>query len=71
MINKIVENFFNFDMPCPPEIPLCEEVRNAYKTELANLENTPGCSSCAKSKLKARFMEAVWKEATGSLNKPQ
>jgi len=69
-INTILEDFFNFERPCPQEIPLCEEVRNSYKKELANLENTPGCSSCAKGKLKSRYMEAVWKEATSSLSKP-
>lgn len=70
-INSIVEDFFNFDKPCPPEIPLCQEVRNSYKIELQKIETSPGCSSCAKGKLKSRFMEAVWKEATASLSKPK
>lgn len=70
-LNSIVEDFFNFDKPCPAEIPLCEEVRNSYKQELQKIEGAPGCTPCAKSKLKSRFIEAVWKEATSSLNNPK
>ena len=71
MINKIIENFFNFDLPCPPEIPLCEQVRNSYKQELQKLEVSPGCSGCAIGKLKSRFVEAVWKEVSANFGKSQ
>ena len=62
-MDKIINDFFNFDAPCPPEIPMCEKVRQAYQDELSKA-TTEGCTQCAKNGIKAKFMEAVWKEAT-------
>lgn len=63
---KAIQEFFNFDQPCPPEIPLCEQIRESFKTELNKLEGTSGCSSCAKARLKSRFVEAIFKEITSN-----
>lgn len=67
-MNVIIEEFFNLDLPCPGEVPMCEKVRAAYKEELDKLMSDPqGCSQCAKNGLKSRFMESVWKEAISSI----
>ena len=67
-MNVIIEEFFNLDLPCPKEVPMCEKVRAAYKEELDKLMSDPqGCSQCAKNGLKSRFMESVWKEAISSI----
>jgi len=67
MMQKIIDDFFNFDAPCPKEIPLCEQVREAYKQEVKKVEGAAGCSNCAKLNVKSRFIEAIWKEAVTSL----
>jgi len=61
---KAISDFFNFDLPCPKEIPMCEQLRVSFDSELKKIEGTRGCSSCAKSKLKARFVEAIFREVT-------
>ena len=67
-MNVIIEEFFNLDIPCPSEVPMCAQVRAAYKEELDKLTSNPqGCSQCAKNGLKSRFMESVWKEAISSI----
>jgi len=61
---KVIAEFFNFDLPCPKEVPMCEQIRNSFKTELAALETRGGCTNCAKTRLKSRFIEAIFKEIT-------
>jgi hypothetical protein len=65
-INVIVSEFFELDTPCPPEIPMCDKVRQAYKDEIDKLSSS-GCSQCAKNGIKTKFMEAIWQEAVQSL----
>jgi hypothetical protein len=65
-MNTIIEEFFNSEKPCPPEVPMCDKVRQAYKDELDKASSS-GCSQCAKNGIKSRFMEAIWKEAVQSL----
>lgn len=62
LYQKILADFFDFDTPCPKEIPMCEQIRLSFQEEIKKLENTPGCSSCAKSRVKSRFVEAIIKE---------
>jgi len=59
-IDKIIEEFFDENIPCPNEIPQCQNKRLAYKEELGKLGG--GCTQCAKNSLKARFIEALWKD---------
>jgi len=67
-INTIVEEFFNLELPCPSEVPMCEKIRDAYRKELKKLETNPsGCSQCQKNSLKGKFLEQVWKEAVTSI----
>lgn len=65
-INKIIEEFFNFDLPCPTEVPMCEKVREAYKTELDAPQNQ-GCSQCRKNGIKNKYLQEIWKEAVQSI----
>jgi hypothetical protein len=61
-LQKVIAEFFNFDIPCPKEVPMCNQIRNSFKTELTALETRGGCTNCAKTKLKSRFIEAIFKE---------
>jgi hypothetical protein len=54
-MEKIMQ-FFNFELPCPSEIPECDRVRIEYVDELNNLKRQGGCGSCAENKLKNRFI---------------
>jgi len=65
-MNEIIDAFFNLDKPCPPEIPLCEKVRQAYLEEVDKASQS-GCSQCAKNNIKAKYLQAIWKEAVSSL----
>jgi hypothetical protein len=60
-IEKILEDFFDENKPCPDEIPLCEDVRRAYNAELQKI-NSSQCNQCAKNNVKSKFIEALWKE---------
>lgn len=69
-VNEVIEEFFNFEKPCPSQVPMCEKLREAYKAEVDKLNNQPGCSQCAKNTIKSRFMEEVWKQAVSSVTQP-
>jgi hypothetical protein len=58
-----VDEFFNFELPCPSFIKDCEALRNDYRVALENL-NATGCSECQKNALKAHFIRII----TESLN---
>jgi len=67
---KIIGEFFNLDLPCPKEIPMCEQLRVSYNNELKKFESSGGCSSCFKSRLKSKFIEAILNEiASNHCNK--
>lgn len=61
---KCINDFFNFDIPCPKEIPMCEQLRVSYDKELKHMESAGGCSNCFKTRLKSKFVEAIFKEIT-------
>jgi len=65
-MNEIVDAFFDITRPCPKEIPLCEKVRQAYLEEVSKASQS-GCSQCAKNNIKAKYLQAIWKEAVISL----
>lgn len=65
-MEQIVNDFFDFTKPCPHQIPMCEQVREAYKKEV-EAASASGCSSCQKNQIKSRFMNAIWTEAVQSL----
>lgn len=65
-MNQIIDTFFDLSKPCPKEIPLCEKVRQAYLEEVDKASQS-GCSQCAKNNIKAKYLQAIWKEAVSSL----
>lgn len=65
-MNEIVEAFFDLNKPCPKEIPFCDRVRQAYIEEVDKASQS-GCSQCAKNNIKAKYLQAIWKEAVSSL----
>lgn len=65
-MNEIIDAFFDFSKPCPKEIPFCDNVRKAYIEEVDKASQS-GCSQCAKNNIKAKYLQAIWKEAVSSL----
>jgi len=65
-INTIIEEFFDYNLPCPAEIPMCKEVREAYQRDI-DKASSEGCTQCRKNTIKAKYLEAIWKEAVQSL----
>jgi hypothetical protein len=59
MSDQIMIDFFNFEQPCPSEIPYCEQLRQKYKEELEKLSAT-GCSTCKKNTLKSKYIKDIW-----------
>lgn len=51
--------FFNLNVPCPKDIQDCLSLREQYVKELTALEKTPGCTSCKRNSLKAKFLSSV------------
>lgn len=53
-MEKIMQ-FFDYNLPCPGEIPDCEHLRNKYSEELAKVRSRGGCGSCIERRLKNDF----------------
>ncbi len=49
--------FFEEENPCWFEG--CEELREAYRKELAAMEEDPECSGCEKNKLKVKYLHKL------------
>jgi hypothetical protein len=54
-MEKIIQ-FFNFELPCPNEIPECERLRVEYTDNLNNLRRQGGCGACTENKIKNEFI---------------
>ena len=65
-MEKIINDFFNFDTPCPKEIQDCEKLRATYKEEI-DKSTASGCSQCARNGIKSKYIEIVWKQAVTSV----
>lgn len=48
--------FFNYNLPCPLEIPECEHLRNQYSSQLAQLKAKGGCGGCIERNFKNQFI---------------
>jgi len=62
MNDVIIANFFDFNTPCPVEIPFCNQMRIKYQEDLSKLSNT-GCTSCQRNSLKAKYIKDVWESS--------
>lgn len=57
--DQLLLDFFNFEKPCPDNIPFCVQLRQKYQEELDKLTKT-GCTACQRNSLKAKFIKDVW-----------
>jgi hypothetical protein len=48
--------FFNNTLPCPTDIPDCEKLRIEYAVQLNDLKRQGGCSKCAETAFKNKFI---------------
>lgn len=62
MNEAITADFFDFNKPCPSEIPFCTQMRLKYQEDLLKLNNT-GCTSCQRNSLKAKYVKDVWESS--------
>ena len=51
--------FFNFDEPCPAEIPNCERIRQEYQKELDRYKEQGVCSSCIERSLRNKYITII------------
>jgi hypothetical protein len=51
----MISEFFELEKPCPNEIKDCEQWREQYKKDLAEL-NPRVCKPCALNSLKAKYI---------------
>jgi hypothetical protein len=52
---KIFDIFTNYDLPCPEEIPFCNEWRQKYKEEI-DKASIGGCTKCKLLGIKSKYM---------------
>lgn len=55
MFNEVFDRFLNFDLPCPEEIPFCQEWRDKYQQDIQQA-SAGGCTKCKLLNIKARYM---------------
>lgn len=58
-MEEITSNFFNTSLPCPNEIPDCQNLRQEYLQTLDSLKRRGVCSSCAERTLKNNFTNRI------------
>jgi hypothetical protein len=70
-VNQILNAFFDSNSTCPPEIPNCVGLREAFNKEVTEAQKQPGCTSCVVSGIKSKYIEALWQKimSSGSLPK--
>lgn len=71
MTGKFTASFFNADLPCPPEIDKCDELRSQYFAEVQSRQARGGCSNCVLAGIKAKYMKLIWEQYTNNLIKTQ
>lgn len=64
---NIIESFFNFEQPCPPCIPLCRELREKYKSDVADA-TAKHCKKCELTSVKAKYTTIVWEQYVDYIN---
>jgi hypothetical protein len=66
-MSNLIEDFFNFNQPCPDTVPNCQELRNQYQKDI-QLVRDYGCRPCAETRIRVKYMEIVWKAFMKSLS---
>lgn len=53
-MEKIIQ-FFNSSLPCPPEIPGCEQLRADFLRDLDEAKRRGGCGSCIERNVRNAY----------------
>jgi hypothetical protein len=59
-MNPVV-TFFDLEQPCPPEIPLCRELREKYIQDVQTA-SAKHCKKCELTSIKAKYTTVVWEQ---------
>lgn len=63
-VYKVSLDFFNFNLPCPKEIPNCEEYRKEYYSKVKFVESLGVCTPCEVTNIKNYYI-ILFKELLG------
>lgn len=58
-MEELQARFFNFELPCPGEIPECEKMRNEYSAELNKYKEQGLCSGCIERSLRNKYITFI------------
>jgi len=53
---ELQQQFFDFELPCPEEIPHCSNLRIQFAEELSTLKSSGGCTSCLERNLRNKYI---------------
>lgn len=59
MLEEITRRFFENTVPCPEQVPDCQNLRLEYNQTLEGLKRNGGCSSCQERNLKNTFIAKI------------
>jgi len=58
-MSNLISEFFDFNGPCPDNVPNCQELREQYQKDIQTVRDY-GCRPCAETRIKVKYMEIVW-----------
>lgn len=59
-MNPVV-SFFDLEIPCPEEIPLCRELRQKYVADVEQAK-AKSCKKCEITSIQAKYTTIVWEQ---------
>jgi hypothetical protein len=65
-MSNLIEEFFDFNGPCPEKVPNCQELREQYQDDIKKMRVT-NCTACDTTRVKVKYMEIVWNAFMESL----
>ena len=52
-------DFFNFEKPCPEQIPNCQGLRDEYISEIKKYSNENVCNSCMERTIRNKYITFI------------
>jgi hypothetical protein len=65
-MSNLIEEFFNFNGPCPDKVPNCQQLREQYQKDIETKRAT-NCKTCDETRIKVKYMQIVWDAFMASL----
>lgn len=65
---ELQQQFFDFELPCPEEIPNCNNLRKQYTEELSTLKSSGGCTSCLERNLRNKYIMFILSTTSSTIN---